>query len=149
MATDAGHRRAVKAVIPAAGMATRFLPATKAVPKELLPETDAAGGAVVGQRLCDAVRSAPMLVPPRRLPPSRRSPMGRRVPVTVSVGVAVFPEHGSSGTVVLQAADDALYAAKADGRDTYRVAQPLTRVVAGTGGGASGSPQPPRQSRGR
>src|SRR5206468_900667 len=32
----AGHRRAVKAVIPAAGMATRFLPATKAVPKELL-----------------------------------------------------------------------------------------------------------------
>src|SRR2546430_12570092 len=36
----AGHRRAVKAVIPAAGMATRFLPATKAVPKELLPVVD-------------------------------------------------------------------------------------------------------------
>jgi UTP--glucose-1-phosphate uridylyltransferase len=33
-------RRAVKAVIPAAGMATRFLPATKAVPKELLPVVD-------------------------------------------------------------------------------------------------------------
>jgi UTP--glucose-1-phosphate uridylyltransferase len=30
----------VKAVIPAAGMATRFLPATKAVPKELLPVVD-------------------------------------------------------------------------------------------------------------
>ena len=27
----------VKAVIPAAGLGTRFLPATKAVPKELLP----------------------------------------------------------------------------------------------------------------
>ncbi len=40
MATDAGNRRAVKAVIPAAGMATRFLPATKAVPKELLPVVD-------------------------------------------------------------------------------------------------------------
>jgi UTP--glucose-1-phosphate uridylyltransferase len=38
--TDAGNRRAVKAVIPAAGMATRFLPATKAVPKELLPVVD-------------------------------------------------------------------------------------------------------------
>jgi UTP--glucose-1-phosphate uridylyltransferase len=36
----AGHQRAVKAVIPAAGMATRFLPATKAVPKELLPVVD-------------------------------------------------------------------------------------------------------------
>jgi UTP--glucose-1-phosphate uridylyltransferase len=34
------NRRAVKAVIPAAGMATRFLPATKAVPKELLPVVD-------------------------------------------------------------------------------------------------------------
>ena len=34
------HRRAVKAVIPAAGLATRFLPATKAVPKELLPIVD-------------------------------------------------------------------------------------------------------------
>src|SRR5215211_5890974 len=36
----AGARRAVKAVIPAAGLATRFLPATKAVPKELLPVVD-------------------------------------------------------------------------------------------------------------
>jgi UTP--glucose-1-phosphate uridylyltransferase len=33
-------RRAGKAVIPAAGLATRFLPATKAVPKELLPIVD-------------------------------------------------------------------------------------------------------------
>jgi UTP--glucose-1-phosphate uridylyltransferase len=32
--------RAVRAVIPAAGLATRFLPATKAVPKELLPVVD-------------------------------------------------------------------------------------------------------------
>jgi UTP--glucose-1-phosphate uridylyltransferase len=32
--------RARKAVIPAAGMGTRFLPATKAVPKELLPVVD-------------------------------------------------------------------------------------------------------------
>ncbi|HZN20217.1 MAG TPA: UTP--glucose-1-phosphate uridylyltransferase [Micromonosporaceae bacterium] len=36
----AAHPRAVKAVIPAAGLATRFLPATKAVPKELLPVVD-------------------------------------------------------------------------------------------------------------
>ncbi len=42
MTTDAqaSGRRAVKAVIPAAGLATRFLPATKAVPKELLPVVD-------------------------------------------------------------------------------------------------------------
>ncbi|TDC38328.1 UTP--glucose-1-phosphate uridylyltransferase [Micromonospora sp. KC213] len=35
-----GRPRAAKAVIPAAGLATRFLPATKAVPKELLPVVD-------------------------------------------------------------------------------------------------------------
>ncbi|MFG1610692.1 UTP--glucose-1-phosphate uridylyltransferase [Actinoplanes sp. NPDC049265] len=38
--TPDANRRAVKAVIPAAGLATRFLPATKAVPKELLPVVD-------------------------------------------------------------------------------------------------------------
>ncbi len=37
---DITRTRAVKAVIPAAGLATRFLPATKAVPKELLPVVD-------------------------------------------------------------------------------------------------------------
>ena len=34
------HQRIHKAVIPAAGLGTRFLPATKAVPKELLPIVD-------------------------------------------------------------------------------------------------------------
>lgn len=38
--TSPSGQRAVKAVIPAAGLATRFLPATKAVPKELLPVVD-------------------------------------------------------------------------------------------------------------
>jgi UTP--glucose-1-phosphate uridylyltransferase len=38
--TSAGARPARKAVIPVAGMGTRFLPATKAVPKELLPVVD-------------------------------------------------------------------------------------------------------------
>ncbi|MCD7101791.1 UTP--glucose-1-phosphate uridylyltransferase [Pseudoclavibacter sp. 13-3] len=34
------QRRAVKAVVPVAGLGTRFLPATKAVPKEMLPVVD-------------------------------------------------------------------------------------------------------------
>jgi two-component system, cell cycle response regulator len=129
----------------------------------LLPETDATGGATVARRLCDAVRATPMLVPRSfqaasavtpgggpTLPGARRAGLARRVPVTVSVGVAVFPEHGATGAAVLQAADEALYAAKADGRDTCRVAASRTEVVATTaGGGASGGPHPPRQSRGR
>ncbi|KAB1647297.1 MULTISPECIES: UTP--glucose-1-phosphate uridylyltransferase [unclassified Pseudoclavibacter] len=34
------QHRAVKAVVPVAGLGTRFLPATKAVPKEMLPVVD-------------------------------------------------------------------------------------------------------------
>ena len=36
----AGHRRIRKAVFPVAGLGTRFLPATKTVPKEMLPVVD-------------------------------------------------------------------------------------------------------------
>lgn len=36
--------------------------------------------------------------------------------VTLSIGVAVFPEHGSSNTAILRAADNALYHAKHEGR---------------------------------
>lgn len=40
MPDEQTRTRAVKAVIPAAGLATRFLPATKAVPKEMLNVVD-------------------------------------------------------------------------------------------------------------
>jgi hypothetical protein len=46
------------------------------------------------------------------------------ISVTVSIGVAVYPEHGGTGSAVLEAADIALYAAKAAGRDACRVADP-------------------------
>jgi diguanylate cyclase (GGDEF)-like protein len=37
--------------------------------------------------------------------------------ITVSVGVAMFPEHGVTGEALLHAADGALYRAKTEGRD--------------------------------
>src|SRR5512134_161597 len=40
MATGRDLPRVGKAVIPAAGLGTRFLPATKAIPKEMLPIVD-------------------------------------------------------------------------------------------------------------
>ncbi len=105
----------------------------------LLPETDATGGVTVAERLCAAIRATPMVVPPRvpgsrtglgSLGDARRAEpdwsegqnLARRVPVTVSVGVAVFPDNGASGAAVMEAADDALYAAKAAGRNTWRAA---------------------------
>ncbi|MFC5000481.1 diguanylate cyclase [Dactylosporangium cerinum] len=117
----------------------------------LLPETDATGAAVLAERLGTAVRRAPVLVissTPGQAP--------RRIPVTVSIGIAVFPFHGATGAAVLEAADDALYAAKASGRDMYKIAPDAPVPAADVPVKAStevtpGAPkaaQPPRQSRG-
>jgi diguanylate cyclase (GGDEF)-like protein/PAS domain S-box-containing protein len=42
--------------------------------------------------------------------------------ITLSVGIAAFPEHGSTSAEILKAADIALYRAKHDGRDRIAVA---------------------------
>jgi diguanylate cyclase (GGDEF)-like protein/PAS domain S-box-containing protein len=42
--------------------------------------------------------------------------------VTLSLGVAVFPEHGATSTGILRAVDAALYRAKHEGRDRVLVA---------------------------
>jgi len=38
-------------------------------------------------------------------------------PITISIGLAIFPDNGASGSVLIQAADTALYQAKKGGRD--------------------------------
>jgi len=48
---------------------------------------------------------------------------GARIKVTASMGVSVFPEHGSSGEEALIHADNALYEAKALGRNQVVVYQ--------------------------
>jgi diguanylate cyclase (GGDEF)-like protein len=45
------------------------------------------------------------------------------IPLTISVGVAVFPEHGQNESDLVAAADAALYRAKQDGRNCVRVAE--------------------------
>ncbi|GAB4046481.1 GGDEF domain-containing protein [Catellatospora paridis] len=107
----------------------------------LLPETDEVGGVAVAERLCESVRREPIIVPARDGGPDLY------VNITVSIGLAVLPDHGQQGAGVLQAADEALYAAKAAGRDTFQVALP--GGVLCPSGGASSSPQAPRQARGR
>ena len=42
--------------------------------------------------------------------------------ITISLGVAIYPEHGSTCEVILKSADDALYKAKREGRDRVVVA---------------------------
>lgn len=49
---------------------------------------------------------------------------GQALHATVSCGLAAFPEHGDNAQSLLQAADRALYAAKASGRNQLQAAQP-------------------------
>ncbi|MFX0594009.1 diguanylate cyclase [Melissospora conviva] len=140
----------------------------------LLPETDAPGAAVVAERLGAAIRDTPIPVQPHSV--GGVTPAGPAlIAVTVSIGIAVFPDHAGTGQEVLDAADDALYAAKSAGRDTYRMAVRAPRAdgpvpptapagpgtgrvepvapraveeTAATSSGASSVPRPPRSGRG-
>ena len=73
------------------------------------------------------------------------------IPITVSIGVAVFPRHGLTAIDLLDAADQALYAAKDAGRDTFAVA-PLTAATGrrdpSTGGELTPTSQAPVTSGG-
>jgi diguanylate cyclase (GGDEF)-like protein/putative nucleotidyltransferase with HDIG domain len=68
----------------------------------LLPETDEHGAYVIAERMRHAVRDA--------FAPDQ-------VALTVSFGVAAYPNHGATGDQLMQAADQALYVAKELGRD--------------------------------
>jgi len=50
-------------------------------------------------------------------------------PITISAGVAVFPDHGSFGKEVIRASDAALYRAKEEGRDRVVVASTLSDLA--------------------
>ena len=53
----------------------------------------------------------------------KKQPLG---PLTLSVGVAAFPEHSSTAAELLKIADQCLYESKARGRDIVTVALPQT-----------------------
>ena len=73
----------------------------------LLPRSDAAHGVEVAEKLRRAIEEIDF-------PGGHTQPSGR---VTLSLGVAVFPEHGGDGAEVLDRADSALYEAKNGGRN--------------------------------
>jgi diguanylate cyclase (GGDEF)-like protein len=76
----------------------------------VLPETGLDGAQHLAERICERIRARPLHTAAGDLA------------VTVSVGAAVYPGHGDTPEALVRSADQALYAAKADGRDRYRVA---------------------------
>jgi two-component system cell cycle response regulator len=77
----------------------------------VLPETGSDGAAAVTARIVAAVRAKPFTVG------------ATSQAVTVSAGVASFPDHGRTASEILRAADAALYVAKAAGRDRWCLAE--------------------------
>jgi diguanylate cyclase (GGDEF)-like protein len=49
---------------------------------------------------------------------------GRKVPVSASIGIARFPDAGTTSARLLRSADLAMYAAKASGKSGFRVFEP-------------------------
>ncbi len=66
----------------------------------------------MGERICAQVAEFPFEF-------GGAQPLGK---LTISLGVASFPDDGSEPALVLAAADRALFAAKSGGRNTVRVA---------------------------
>ena len=67
------HPRISKAVIPAAGLGTRFLPATKATPKEMLPVVDKPAIQYVVEEAVAAGMTALITAGPRSSPGALRA----------------------------------------------------------------------------
>jgi diguanylate cyclase (GGDEF)-like protein len=89
----------------------------------VLPETDRAGAVQAAERIRAAVRRRPF---------GEDGEAGEQpLDITLSVGVAVFPEHGTSSTALLRRADEALYDAKRSGRDRWRLAPELVEGTSG------------------
>jgi len=78
---------------------------------------------IVRQRAEDIRREFP------KLPVVHRSQMLESV--TVYLGVAMFPDHGATGRDVLRAADDAMYRAKAQGRNRVVLADDQRKISSG------------------
>jgi two-component system cell cycle response regulator len=77
----------------------------------LLPETDYSGALVTAEKILDSVKAEPFGETGEQL-----------AKLTVSIGVASYPIHGVSFSVLVEAADRALYRAKQEGRDRVVVA---------------------------
>ncbi|MFN8078196.1 MAG: diguanylate cyclase [Kineosporiaceae bacterium] len=100
----------------------------------VLPETGAVGAEAVARRVLQRVRAEPFTEGA-----GTGLNTGRSMPVTVSIGIATYPEHAGSASDVLHAADVALYAAKSAGRNCWRVAEVAPDGLSGTAPGAGGA----------
>jgi diguanylate cyclase (GGDEF)-like protein len=94
----------------------------------ILPETSLEGALAVAEKLRRVTRATPFAARQGGREDERGAQgaagAGRGVGLTISIGVACFPEHATDAEALLRAADDALYEAKVQGRDRVVAAGP-------------------------
>jgi len=90
----------------------------------VLPETPREGARVVAEKVRQAIS----------LRPIKAEGVQGGLHVTVSVGVASYPEDGSSADALMRAADRAMYRAKEGGRDRVELAVSGESTPSGSGG---------------
>lgn len=83
----------------------------------LLAETDVNGAITTAEKIREAIKGEPFGESP-----------DRQVSLTVSIGVASYPEHGETYASLVESADQAMYRAKQLGRDRIAVAEKLKLV---------------------
>lgn len=77
----------------------------------LMPRTTPGGALKFGQRLLQVIAAAPLLLE------------GEWVPISLSVGIAAYPDHAEGAEALLKAADQALMRAKAEGKHRVVMAE--------------------------
>jgi len=78
----------------------------------LAPGADRAGAQALAERIVNAVRGIAFDF------------SGHQLGMTISLGIALFPEHGDSSENIVSHADAAMYQAKASGKNCWRIYRP-------------------------
>ena len=73
----------------------------------ILPQTDKVGAYLAAERIRETVEQ-------EKFPGAEKQPAGH---LSLSLGIAAFPEHGDKGEAILEKADKALYMSKKAGRN--------------------------------
>ncbi len=78
----------------------------------LLPDTNREGALLTAERIRARINASPLVVG------------GKEIVTTASMGVATYPEHGKDYDRIFEAADNALYASKSQGKNRVTMTQP-------------------------
>jgi len=78
----------------------------------LLPDTNREGALLTAERIRARINASPLVVG------------GKEIVTAASMGVATYPEHGKDYDRIFEAADNALYASKSQGKNRVTMAQP-------------------------